>query len=334
MTTLRLRSAGFLLFAATVFAAGWAIIHSSSFGQSPGILSLALTIDFVVIVPLVYLFLVRPKSVPAITVAPLFLLTVVIATLLLPADNQVALKILGGAAESFLVTYLVYQAVKIRKRYRVLRNRSLDFHDSLRESLHNVIPYRRAAAIFLTEISLFYFAVAGWSSPGNNSYVFPEFTTYKKSGYLLLAAVIVFLLCIETAILHFFVSRWNSTVAWILTGLSLYALVFFFGDANALRRRPLQITEAGIMLRVGVRWSAFIPFGILRNVETVAILPEDPSIVNLALMRDANCIIRLATPVEITGLYGFKKTSADIALSIDDLERFRSELERSMANTI
>lgn len=331
MISLRLRWIGFTFFGATVLTASYAIIQSLYFNQHPDLIAFASTLDIIIIIPLSYLLFTRPSRVPAITVVPVFVVCAATASFIIPTEFHHTLEILVMGVELTVITLLVSQALRIRKQYRSLRSRSSDFYDSLHESLCRVILFERVARILLTEVSLFYYSTVGWSSKSEEQNSFPRFTTYKESGYPLVASVLVILLCLETILVHFFLVQWSPIAAWIVTGLSAYALVFFFGDLNSLRRRPLIITESGIALRVGIRWNVFIPFENIRHVTTTRI----PSLAhenyfNVALLRNSNCIIHLHDPVTISGLYGIRKTATSIAMSIDDVQRFASEVSTSM----
>jgi len=330
MISLRLRWIGFGLFGATVLTATYAIIQSLYFSRHPVLIAFATTLDIIIIIPFAYLLLTRRLKVHAITVVPVFVVCASIAWLIIPGEHHQTLEIVGIGAELTVITILIFQVVRVRKQYRSLRSRSSDFYDSLQESLSRVIPFERVARILLTEVSLFYYSIAGWSSKSDEQISLPRFTTYKESGYSLVASVLVVLLCLETVLVHFFLVQWSSLAAWILTGLSSYALLFFFGDLNSLRRRPLIITESGVALRVGIRWDAFVDFKNIRQVSTTQIPSlADKSHLNIALLRNANCIIHLHDPVTISGLYGITKSASSIALSIDDVERFTSELKES-----
>lgn len=70
--------------------------------------------------------------------------------------------------------------------------------------------------------------------------------------------------------LHLLVQLWKPAVAWVLTAIGLYALVWVIADPRALSCRPSRTDADGLDLRVGLRWTMRIPWDDLSRVERIS----------------------------------------------------------------
>ena len=108
---------------ATIFIACAAITFSAKFQQHPQPLSLAVTLDLILIAPLAYYLIIRKTSVSAFTAARVLLLGIMLAGLLLSKSNAYWLNIIktwiSPLIEVALITYLgwkFYQAAKTLRK--------------------------------------------------------------------------------------------------------------------------------------------------------------------------------------------------------------------------
>jgi len=59
---------------------------------------------------------------------------------------------------------------------------------------------------------------------------------------------------VETVAVHMLVRQASPISAWILTGLSCYALLWLVGDFRALRSRLTVVAGGSLRFRMGLRW--------------------------------------------------------------------------------
>ena len=88
-------------------------------------------------------------------------------------------------------------------------------------------------------------------------------------------------------------------------------------------------TQHQLTLRIGFVWYGVIDFDKIEKVEIVKrIDEEDKSILNIAsaTLTSPNILITLKEPVTLTWLYGMKKTSAKLAIFMDERDKFVEEL--------
>lgn len=324
---LRIPLLWFALIATGIYASAIFLVSSAYFLQSPAALSFGITADLVMIVPLAYYFLViRPYKLPKISVLPVFLLSTVAASFVLPQNGQQYLSMLGYIAaplELFLVGYILVQVRKTIRVYRIEQSRELDFYETLLLSLRKTFGDFRAIEILASEIAMFHFALSGWRRQPFAGEGETHFSYYRENSYGAVLGAIMFLLLIETVGLHLFIQGWSETIAWIITGLSIYSIFWLLGDFNAMRQRPIVVADKEMLLRIGLRWTTRFPLKEIASIKRIPELPEKhPLLLNAVVFGEPQLLLTLKTPVLVKGFFGIRKTVDEIALSIDQQQKF------------
>lgn len=284
-------------------------------------LATAFALDFSLTLPaLVYLLLVRTKRAPLLAVVPTFVIGSVIATLAIPRDfhgTLDALHLLLFPAELVLIAYIVLLA---RKAYSAPEGDEADFVTRFRAAALRALELRRPADVLTTEVSIFHYALR-LRAPA-----LPDgaFTIHREANYRTLLIGLSIAVVVETIGVHFLVARWSHLAAWILTGLSVYAIVWLLGDFQAMRCRPMRVTASHFLLRVGVRWEANIPLEKIAHVEKSRSIENkrDKATLIAQLCGATNVRVEFTEPIEVIGPYGFRKRISRAHLQIDDAESF------------
>lgn len=197
------------------------LLLKSSFLHGNNTLSLAVTADLLLTVPLVYYLLIRKSQIPKTTVIPVMVLGLVIGSYFLPKESQTYLDLFRNWALPIIeLSVLTFVIVKVRKAihtYKELKNKTPDFYDTLKNVCNEILP-RQLVLPFATEVAVFYYGFIHWKKRKTNS---NEFTYHEKSGTPSLFLGLIVVIGIETIVLHFLLAKWNIVFAWVLTGLSL-----------------------------------------------------------------------------------------------------------------
>lgn len=299
-------------------------------GPETQIAAAALALDFTVTVPALVLFLlVRARRVPWIAIVPAFVVGYALAVATLPDGHRAvlaAMRPLLVPAELVLVGYLVILA---RRAVRSMPRGGGDLPTRFRAVARTVLGSRVPADILTTEVAILFYAFR-WrrSSPAPRG----SFTVHREVGYLPILIGLLLVLLVETVGFHLLVGLWSETARWILTGLSLCAVVWLVGDYRAMTARPVRLTPTHLALRVGLRWEADIPIDQIAQVDPVRSRPHGPNrqALVVALLGQPNLRLRLTRPVEVIGLYGIQKTVGEIWLRVDGAARLRDELRSSL----
>ena len=137
--------------------------------------------------------------------------------------------------------------------------------------------------------------------------------------------IFLFLIVAETVVLHYLLSLWSVTAAWIATGLSAYFSFQVVGQIKGIILRPVAIGGNELRIRGGILGDTVIPFEV---VESVAVVGTDQlsekaiAFTPLGGLTEPNVLITLSEPVITHGVYGITRQSDEIGLFVDDPERF------------
>ncbi|MBA3692196.1 MAG: hypothetical protein H0X15_10995 [Acidobacteria bacterium] len=313
-----------------IVAVSFIITRSSMILTHPE-LATAITIDLILTLPLAYLFFIKKTKISKLTVVPLFVFGTIFASFILPANNQNFLHWIKLFAlpvlELGILGYVGFIFYKSRKTYQSLNQKSTDVMEILRETLAKEFPVALAANALTFEIAVFYYAVIGWKAKrGENT-----FTYHKKNGAVALLSIFVFLIFIETTVLHVLLADWNNTIAWILTIFSVYFLFQIIAHGKAFFQRPIEITDEKIFVRCGLRGDAVID---VKNIEKIEIIGEigeketdSVKLSALGKMTPPNVKISVQNKAILNGFYGMKKEFKTIFLTVDETEKFKQAVE-------
>jgi len=298
-------------------------------GPKSQVAAAALALDFTVTTPaLVFFLLVRARRVPWITIIPTFFVGYALAVATIPPQHHAVLEMMRLVVVPVELAVVGYLVVVTRKMFAIAPRGDNDFATRLRSAARRALGSRIPADILATELAILYYALR-WRKPSPES--LGAFTVHREVGYLTILIALLVLLVVETIALHVLVSQWGATATWILTGLSIYAVIWLVGDYRAMVARPTRITPIRLSIRVGVRWEAEIPIDRIAEVGPMHPHREtrDRDTLVVALLGQPNLRLRLTEPVEVIGMYGIRRTVREIWLRVDEAERLCQELSGS-----
>jgi hypothetical protein len=284
---------------APLYAALFFIIHSAFFAREPRLLGAAVTFDLTITAALAGWWITRSRRTAVYVLGLGFLL----ARLFLPPNAReglLVLRVLWAGAELVVMAAALSQVRSIAARYRAAR--SSGPVEALRQALEPAIG-AFPARLFATELSIISYAVTGWrrATPSENA---RTFSLYRQEGTV--AAVFVFLIAVESTILHVIVATHSPLWAWLLTASSVWGALWIIGDAQAVRLSPLTITADTLVVPLGVRWRVEIPLHAIAAVGTVTDrAPQGPHTLRAARAWDVAIVTHQL--VEARGLFGRRK---------------------------
>ncbi|MCB0201136.1 MAG: hypothetical protein KDI03_13785 [Anaerolineae bacterium] len=330
------------LLAAGVLATEVWITGTNGFSAQPDVVALAVTADIVVGIPLAYyLLVVRRKGLPVITVAPVFVLSLIMAGRILPAEQHTYLnyaELVVPLVELSVLAFIALNLRKVASHYRRLRPNHAYFPETLEASLRTALPAFPPLVVNLltTEVSLVSFGLTGWlrrARPATDG--LPRFSYHRVGSYPVILGFLAFIMVLETSVLHLVVMHWSPAVAWVLTIASVYTLIWFFGDFHASRLQPIVAGDTRLHIRSGMRWRADIPWWQIEAVcKATSADRKQPDFLNAAIMGEARLVIVLREPVTVHGLLGRTRQTAHIGFSVDDEARFLNIANARLAAVI
>ncbi|WP_340074602.1 hypothetical protein [Leptobacterium sp. I13] len=297
-------------------------------------IAIGITYDLTITAPLLYFLIIRKKPIPKITVVPVFVLGLILATFLLPESQQQHVAIIKTyllpIIELLVILIILHKVYKGIKAYKHNAQGDTDFLTTLKNSTNEVLKNPKIAEIATAEIAMIYYGLFLWKKkkPKEN-----EFTIYKESGITAIFLAIVSIIGIETYVFHILIMKWNNIAAWILTGTSIYAALQLLGHLKAIHHRYSSITSDQIYLKYGLFGNARINIDDIDRIELLSndIREKDLKVEKLAILKDMephNIAIYFSKRQKITKIYGIKKECDILLFQIDDKNKFIERIQK------
>ena len=304
--------------AAAIVGACVVLLRSQVFATNPDLAAWGITFDLTISIPLLYwFFVVRGGKARPLTIVPVFLIGTMIATRLIPGDQQQFLRQLGWvvvpAAELLLVGALVHRVIATRKQ----RSTSTDPYERIATAAKALAGEGLVADVVTSEIATFYYALFGWKQQ-------PEpreraFTVHERNGWGTILICIYVMIAAEGLAMHLFLSRWSVLAAWSWTALDLWAVLWLLGDYHGLRLRRSWIDDDALHIHYGLRWTVTIPRELIASVDEIRNESEwkRKDVLKLAILDEPRWLITLREPVIARGMAGIRKEIRALAILPD-----------------
>ncbi|MEN8188102.1 MAG: hypothetical protein ABFR05_13330 [Bacteroidota bacterium] len=314
------------------------LLMKSSFLNGNDTLNFAITVDLLLIIPLIYFLLIRKSEIPNTTVIPVMIIGLLIGSYFLPQESQTYLSIFKTWALPVIeISILAFIIIKVRtaiRKYKGLKGSTPDFFIALKSTCYEILP-KKLVLPFATEVAVFYYGFINWKTREIND---NEFTYHKKSGTPALFYAFILIIGVETIAIHFLLTRWSFIAAWILTALSIYTAIQVFGFAKSLTQRPISINQDSLTLKYGILNEVEIPFSDIDKVELSRKSLEKNELTKtlspLGELESHNVIIHLKKENELVGLYGMKKRFNLLGLHIDEPKDFKEKMKNALQQCI
>lgn len=235
------------------------------------------------------------------------------------------------------ITFVIINAIRIRNKYiKKKQSSTLDFYSVLKETCSEVLP-RPLLWSVLTEISIFYYGFIYWKK---RTLIKNEYSYHKESGIVTLLLAIILIIGIETFVLHAALIEWNSTFTWILTGLSVYSGLQFFGFLKSITKRPIFVdtNTKKIHLKYGIMSESIIGFEEIEAIEIstreMEFGGETRKLSIFGNLESHNVIITLKNINTLDRLYGMQKEFNVLALHVDNKNEFKNSIEEFTNSTM
>lgn len=292
----------------------------------------AIAFDLIITLPVAYWFFIRKTKISRLTVAEVFLLGIVLASFILPAENRQLLDYFKQFAvptvELGFLAYAGYIIRRARKKYQSLDRNGKDFLEKLRETLAAEFPSKLLAKAVTFEIAGIYYAVFSWKTKrGAKTY-----TYHKQNGVAALLVVFAFLAAVEILVTHLLVAQWSAVAAWILTAFGAYFLFQLSAHGKAVFLRPIEIVGNKLFVRCGLLGDVEIDTSDIASIGVSAtgfqLENHETKLAPLGGFTPCNLKISLKNDAVLNAAYGRRKSFKTIFLSVDEAEIFKAEIEK------
>ncbi|SFZ95275.1 hypothetical protein SAMN05428642_1224 [Flaviramulus basaltis] len=306
--------------------------------MNPDYLAIGITFDLLLTVPFIYFLLIRKTNIPKTTVVPFIILGVVLCSIILPSENQQYLNLFKTwilpIIELSVLSYVIYNVRKGIKSYKQKKDLSFDFFTTLKNTCYEILP-KNVVIPVVTETAVFYYGFIYWKKRELKE---NEFSYHKDSGTITLLIAIIFIIAIETVVLHILLTKWSSLAAWILTFLSIYSGIQIFGFVKSMFKRPISIENNKLFLRYGIMNETTIELKKIDNIEIsskdIELNKETRKLSFLGDLESHNIIIHLKEENELIGLYGIKRGYKNLALYVDNKVEFKNRINNALQHRV
>lgn len=309
----------------------WALINSQFYSTA---ISIPVTLDLILTTPLVYYLLIRKREIPKYTVVSVFILSIVLASFIIPENDQGLLVFVKTYAlplvELGVLILVIWKARQIYKTYKDSKSEVFDFFNVISDVTKKVLP-DPINAFLASEIAVVYFALFNWKK--RQHYTENEYSYHRKNGIISVLYAFMGLAIIELVVAHIFISYYSEFWAWVATFLTSYSLLQIFALIKSMSRRPIVLNheKRTLQLRYGFFSQVDIHLDLIDNIELSrkSIPEEDKSTIALSplgLLDTHNMIVHLNAELELTGLYGRKKKFSNISIYVDDRENLTEKI--------
>lgn len=306
-----------------IFGACSIITFSNLFKQHPNELSVGILGDLLIVSPLVYYFIIRKSTISKLTVLRVFTLGLFVASIILTKQHNTILEFIKTwvtpLLELALVAYIIWKFHKFRS---INKNQThFDFLIHTRLVLASVFSNKKVANVIASEIAVFYYL---FHKKSKN--ISLQFTSYKENGIIIVLYTFLFICLLETVVMHFVFALWNTTAAWIISGLSAYTCLQLLAHIRAISCRQTLVTENQVILSNGLL-GGDVELN-LSNIDRIESSSKDVvskkaiSMAFLKLIENHNTIIYIKEEVIVTKAFGINKSAKIILANIDESEKF------------
>ena len=116
--------------------------------------------------------------------------------------------------------------------------------------------------------------------------------------------------------------------AWVITLLTLWSVIWFLAQVEAVKFRPIELNNDHLKYRFGLFWMADIPLSkikMARSIDVAETLDRDGLFLS-PLGSTKNVILEFEAPIRFSGPYMQKRCEGKAAISLDNPSSFLSQL--------
>lgn len=324
-------------FPVLIFLSCFFITLTTKFKTNNELLSNAILIDILIVAPLIYFLAIRKSNISKLTVSRIFIVGLLVAGFILNAHSNNLLQIIktwvSPIIEGAVIFFIGRKFYIANKKAKETNNNKLDFLMHCRAVMFQVTGNERFGNIVSSEIAVFYYAFIGGKDKTIDYAT--KFTAYKENGVAIVLWAILSIFLIETTGVHFLLSLWNKTIAWVLTGLSFYTCIQLYAHIKAIKARPIIINKDSLEIHNGLAGDAYIQFKNIEKFELSKKIPQDRDPIKIALLKrleNHNIVVYLKTPIQVTKIFGIKKNTDTVLFYVDKSKDFSNALTSRLTN--
>ncbi len=318
----RVRYVAFVLSMLTINLIDGVLVRSIADPGRRMIVAAGATFDVVVVVSaLYYWMLVRPRIRAPGSVAAIAATGILRATFFYP-HGTAATAVVAVLCEAGLIGYVISQ-VRRKIRVRAGDAGNTDPVEAIGAALSGVILVPGLARLIAAELGILYYALFSWRSKPHVPADAQSFSIHERAGQADVLRALPILCALEIVPAHLILKHGSPALAWIITGLSFYGMIWLVGLARAFRLRPVLVGRDYLLLRYGLLFQLCVPKAAIARVRRA-----ESGDGKFAVPRrsEPTLCIELVEVLDAAGPLGKRKRMTRVAFTPDDAPAFERAL--------
>ncbi len=153
------------------------------------------------------------------------------------------------------------------------------------------------------------------------------FTYHKTTQYPAFFWVMFISTLITTPVFHFLLMQWNEVIAWVVTGSTIYGLIWLYVDYMVIKHKLIILLENKLLIRIGIRWKVDVNLSNIESIESSVSEKVEEEYTNISILAtEKNVFISLHDSIVVEGIFGITKRTSKIALYVDEVDIFRNDI--------
>jgi hypothetical protein len=311
-----------------IFSIGLAL---SSFAKQHSELYTAVTYDLILTTPLLFYFLSKRK-VSKFAIGLFVSAGIIAAYFVIPDSEKLHFNLIRflllPLIELSIFGSIIYFTYKTVNEFKTNSKGNTDYLVAFQDSGVKAFKSKLVGKLFGAELAMIHYAFFNWKSTTKSK---NEFNYHNENGTLSLLAGVMMVIVFETIGAHFLIAKWSSSAAWILTILSIYTFVMLFAHLKAIMKRPHQLNNDSIDLKLGLFGTAKIPLDQIEKIEFTSNISDEVQdeacqFTPLGSMESFNTVLYLKDKIDCEFIYGIKRKYKTILISLDNKVAFEEQL--------
>ncbi|MRG85909.1 beta-carotene 15,15'-monooxygenase [Salinibacillus xinjiangensis] len=294
-------------------------------------------IDIAVISPLLFMAWKRNWSLKSMVIS--IAAGLVLVRLLIPMDYLAPFEVItwfGFAVEGILVLFEVLVIASLVKYLpnivRSVKLSTIPVVFSFPNAVEQQVKSSSIIKVISSDLLMFYYAFASWrKQPRQGDRLF---TIHQKTSFIAFQIMMIHAIVIETIGIHWWLHEKSMILSLILLVLNIYSVIFFIANIQSVRLNPIQTTETGIYLSLGLMKRMEIKWSDIQEViDNPGQLEQKSPKNTIEFMAvdlekvQPDVILRLKRPKKATLMMGISKEFDRVSVRVDDPNRFKRTIK-------
>lgn len=323
----------FLVIALTVYFGNYLIISNINDNTGLGVPEWPIAFDFFLLIPICYVVIKRPPLKKAIlAIFGLLSIGILIGSYIIPAANKQVWLVLENVRWLYLIGLVLLQAaLLVSIGLAIKRNwHAPNLEVSVCNAISERIPQKTVAKLLQADSRMWLYAFI--KNPAKFRFDEPTFYSRTHDGNASNQQAFLILIAAEIPVAHLLIYFYNPMLAFVVSALSLYGLIFLFAEYRATLLRPTTIRDHEIHIRSGILDDTELPFQAIAACERVNYRPKRAKFEMRCIgTGTANIKLSLKPDTVLPTIFG-EKTICTIYLGLDKPERFLRQISERIGN--